>query len=210
MGRPLYQAIEKAVHAAGELALEGLKLTFREKEGQEVQASVEEFDEEAQAFLVREHGEAGSKTKIVSPHVFKVGMLSSLPSAEIAKFLAAWDEHVEPLLRGVLIRSPIKEKGAKQIHHEGDKGESQSILGSGRKEEDRPKRSASRRSRHSAASIGRKRSATGDFQTPDDGEEWKQPQHGRDRRSEQGRSFRGEIEDQEEKTLRRPFPIPGR
>jgi hypothetical protein len=40
MGRPLYQAIKKAVHATGELALEGLKLVFREGEGQEVHATV--------------------------------------------------------------------------------------------------------------------------------------------------------------------------
>jgi hypothetical protein len=186
MGRPLYQAIEKAVHASGELAIEGLKLVFREGEGQATHVTVEEFDEETKAFLVKEHGETESKSRIVSPHVFKLGMLASLPSAEMGKFLAAWDAHVEPLLRGTQKKGPTKEKETRQVSRERRGDEVQSKHGSDKREAERPRRSSLEKTYHSATSKGKKRAFSEELPTRSGEEGRKMASQFRSKHSEQG------------------------
>jgi riboflavin synthase alpha subunit len=53
METPLGQAVERVVHAAGELTLEGTKLPVKDKENKEFQVSLVEFDEEAKVSLAR-------------------------------------------------------------------------------------------------------------------------------------------------------------
>jgi F0F1-type ATP synthase membrane subunit b/b' len=47
MQSQLGQAVERVVQGAGELTVEGTKLIFKDKEDEEVQVSVVEFDKEA-------------------------------------------------------------------------------------------------------------------------------------------------------------------
>jgi hypothetical protein len=98
----LAEAIKSAVHEAGELTLEGIRLTFKEEGGIESRALVTEFDEDAKVFLVRETTEKGEVTKAISSRRFKFGLLRSIPSDRMASFLAAWEEQVEPLLGGCM------------------------------------------------------------------------------------------------------------
>jgi hypothetical protein len=96
METPLGQTIERVVQAAGELTIEGTKLSFKGQEEEEVQVTVVEFDEEAKVFLARRSDVEGTATKAIAPKKFKLGMLNRLPSQKMAGFFTAWDEQVEP------------------------------------------------------------------------------------------------------------------
>jgi hypothetical protein len=72
METQLGQAIEKVIHAAGELTIEGTKLTFKDEGGEDVQVSVVEYDEEAKVFLARRNDLEGGPTKAISPRKFKL------------------------------------------------------------------------------------------------------------------------------------------
>lgn len=157
----LTEAVEQVVHAAGELTLEGIRLVFKEAGGQETRASVTEFDEEAEVFLVREQSEKGEVTGALSPQKFKFGFLASLPSDKMAPFLSAWEEEVEPLLRGNRRKEKPTEKKkdsarsiSKSAHSPGGHGE----VHGGQEAAEKLRRTTSEHSLHSAFSkLGRKR-----------------------------------------------------
>jgi hypothetical protein len=163
MDPTLAEAVEQAVHAAGELTLVGLRLVFRETGGIETRALVTEFDEETKVFLVREQGESGEKIKAISPRKFKYGFLTSMPLERMAPFLQAWEDQVEPLLG----RRPEKEKekGERKEPTKGarGKGSAREVRGSlheAEEGEERPKKTSSEHSLHSAFSkLGRKKEA---------------------------------------------------
>jgi hypothetical protein len=123
---------------------------------------VVEFDEEARAFLIREQGLNGEKTKAISPRRFKVGFLGSLPSDKMAAFLAAWEDQVEPLLSGKPEKGPEKEQPKEMS--KGTKGKRSSLRRGPEFSPDegagieRPRKTSSEPSLHSAHSkLGRKK-----------------------------------------------------
>jgi hypothetical protein len=130
-------------------------LSFKGPNEEEVQVSVVELDEEAKVFLARRSDLEGETIKAISPRKFKLGMLSRLPSEKMTPFLAAWDEQVEPLIRG----KPGKElegggdgKLAKttRVERVAQKGLRSLSLGEPEGEE-RPRRTTTEPSFHSAA-----------------------------------------------------------
>lgn len=184
MDLTIEEAVEQAVHAAGELTLVGARLTFKELGGVETRASVIEFDEEAEVFLVREQTENGEATKVLSPQKFKFGFLASLPSDKMAPFLKAWEEGVEPLLQtqrrreketekkknsAGSLRKSVPSKGGREEVHGGQetteilrKASSEHSLHSafsklGRKKEEQQERPKSRQSDHGDTSEVRER-----------------------------------------------------
>jgi hypothetical protein len=170
METPLGQTIERVVQAAGELTIEGTKLSFKGQNDEEVQVAVVEFDEEAKVFLARRSDPEGSATKTITPKKFKLGMLNRLPSQKMAGFLTAWDEQVEPLLRGnstgELGRGgedrPGKTTKVEGVAHKGLRSLS---LGEP-EEEDRARKTTTEPSFHSVASKERKRERSPEREEP--------------------------------------------
>jgi hypothetical protein len=160
----LAEAIEVAVHAAGELTLEGIRLTFKEEGGVETKASVTEFDKEANVFLVRETTEKGEVTKAISRGKFKFGLLASIPSDRMATFLAAWEEQVEPLLGGRMAKGKEGDKRKESSRYsEGKDLPSKGRMASMHEEaegKERVRKTSSEPSLHSAfLKLGRRREA---------------------------------------------------
>lgn len=169
METQLGQAIERVVHAAGELSIGGTKLTFKDEGGEDVQVSVMEFDKEAKVFLARRNDLEGGPTKAISSQKFKLGMLNNLPSQKMGEFLAAWDDQIEPLLRDGAGRGSVREKEGNTVKTTRVERVAQKAirgLSLGEPEEtEKSRKTTSEHSYHSAASKGRKRE-----RTPEEGE----------------------------------------
>jgi hypothetical protein len=164
METPLGQAIERVVHAAGELTVEGTKLLFKDSKDREVQVSVLEFDEEAKVFLARRSDLEGEAVKAISPRKFKLGMINNLPSQKMADFLAAWDDQIEPLLREGAEKETLRETEGRTVKTtKVDRVAQKGIRGLSLDEPEeaaKSRKATSERSYHSAASKGRKRERT--------------------------------------------------